>query len=137
MRMTRWQQHNCTDVTEIHSHCINNAVLVQRQFNCLEKYIYFNYTEVTSLDVIQIFYCMPHLVFTTLYSSERKCKEFQKYQKKITWHHHCAFHKNLAIWLLFVRVHFYVFHFTVLNQSLQFCIDTITQNLITFCKCKV
>lgn len=36
-RTAKW---HLTDVTEIHSHCINNAVLVTRQLNCLEKYIY-------------------------------------------------------------------------------------------------
>lgn len=67
------------------------------------------------MGVIQeIFYRMPHSLSLGLSLHHTSLKEnvkFQKYQKKITWHHHCAFHKNLAHWLPVVRVHFYLFSF--------------------------
>lgn len=70
-------------------------------------------------------------------SLKEKCKEFQKYQKKHKMAPSLCILEEHCTLASFYMGSFYLFHFTVLNQSLWFCIDTITQNLITFCTCKI
>lgn len=124
-RMATTQLYRCDlNTFSLHQQCCSIIEAVQLSGK-IYIYIYFNYAEVTSLGIIQeSFYCVAHSVCLDFLHLHLASLKERGGVSTVTWHRRCGDPARRR------PAYKGSFHFTVLNRSLSFCIDNVTQTQV-------